>query len=112
MALGKPTQQSSTAHGGIASRAVDGSRNNKFSGNSCTHTDSDDTPWWMVDLKEKAVVVKVCNPLKTLRLNYMEVLYCTNKIVRYFRKKTIPFANPVKKIMSHLRAKNISCVTY
>ncbi len=36
--LGKPTTQSNTAHGGQASRAVDGNTNGHWSRGSTTHT--------------------------------------------------------------------------
>jgi hypothetical protein len=38
--------QSSTAHGGFASRAVDGNTNPYWTGNSVTHTNSQFQPWW------------------------------------------------------------------
>ena len=37
-------------HGGGAERAVDGSRNPRFAGGSCTHTRTEDYPTWVVDL--------------------------------------------------------------
>ena len=53
LALNKPAYQISTAYGGIASRAVDGSREPDFwQGLSCTITGYATSPWWMVDLGE------------------------------------------------------------
>jgi len=46
----KTATQSSDYSGGVAGRAVDGNTNSRFSGRSCTHTQSTDKPWWMVDL--------------------------------------------------------------
>ena len=49
--LGKIAYQSSTGAGGVASRAVDGNTNKKYTGGSCTHTlNNESSPWWMVDL--------------------------------------------------------------
>ncbi|XP_070574980.1 uncharacterized protein [Ptychodera flava] len=42
--------QSSEDYGGIASRAVDGNRDNVYDGQSCTHTGEEFEPWWKVDL--------------------------------------------------------------
>jgi hypothetical protein len=50
LAQGKPATQSSEIFGGVASRAVDGNTNGAWSGNSVTHTNSEDQPWWQVDL--------------------------------------------------------------
>ena len=54
LALNKQAYQSSTAsyNGATASSAVDGSREPDFDKQSCTHTDYDMSPWWMVDLGE------------------------------------------------------------
>jgi hypothetical protein len=50
LAQGKPATQSSTAAGGVASRAVDGNLNGDYSANSVTHTAGSAQPWWQVDL--------------------------------------------------------------
>ena len=63
-ALRKPAIQSSTSHGGIALRAVDGNNSNRYySGRSCSHTLTEPTPWWRVDLQQRIAVthVKIAN---------------------------------------------------
>jgi hypothetical protein len=50
VAFRKRSVQSSTAFGGIASRAVDGNTDGYWLRNSVTHTDSSAASWWMVDL--------------------------------------------------------------
>ena len=50
IAKGKNTKQSSTAYGGDSKRAVDGNRNNRYGGRSCTHTRKEAGAWWRVDL--------------------------------------------------------------
>ena len=53
IALNKRAFQSSTRHGGAASRAVDGNNNTMWGGMSCTHTDKTYTindEWLYVDL--------------------------------------------------------------
>ena len=50
LARGKGTRQSSTAYGGSSSRAVDGNRNTRWGGRSCTHTNAQHNAWWRVDL--------------------------------------------------------------
>jgi len=53
IARGKPAKQSSTALGGVASRAVDGNIDTDFAQGSCTATHFDNEPWWRVDLETK-----------------------------------------------------------
>ena len=59
LAKGKPTSQSSTAHGGASSRAVDGNTNSYWGGNSCSHTGYNGAQWWQVDLEKESAVKKV-----------------------------------------------------
>ncbi|GHE23393.1 galactose-binding domain-containing protein [Sphingobacterium griseoflavum] len=50
IALGKRTQQSSTAFGGASERAVDGNTDGRWGNNSVTHTPGSGEDWWEVDL--------------------------------------------------------------
>ncbi len=51
IALHKSTRQSSTAHGGSASRAVDGNTIGQWHNGSVTHSGYHESqPWWFVDL--------------------------------------------------------------
>ena len=59
IALGKPTRQSSIAHRGESSRAVDGNTSGRWGDGSITHTDHTAAPWWRVDLGEAYRVDKV-----------------------------------------------------
>ena len=59
IARGKPTKQSSVAHGGVPQRAVDGNVNSHWNGRSCTHTQRQRQPWWRVDLQMMYPVAKV-----------------------------------------------------
>jgi glucose/arabinose dehydrogenase len=52
LALGELATQSSTAVGGVASRAVDGNTNGSWAGGSVTHTQAQASAWWEVDLGE------------------------------------------------------------
>jgi len=54
VALNKSATQSSTDHGGVVCRAVDGNTNGDwYNGGTLTHTDPTmDNPWWQVDLQE------------------------------------------------------------
>jgi len=56
LAFGHPTTQSSTAYEGSASRAVDGGTAGHYSYESVTHTDSENQPWWRVDLSSMRTV--------------------------------------------------------
>ena len=62
-ARGRPTKQSSTAHSGASSRAVDGNLSPEWRDSSCTHTKEEKSPWWRVDLRSSLVIgrVKVTN---------------------------------------------------
>eukprot|EP00058_Branchiostoma_floridae_P021560 XP_002607050.1 hypothetical protein BRAFLDRAFT_68168 [Branchiostoma floridae] len=56
IASGRPASQSSVAWGGSPGRAVDGNRNSHWRGNSCTHTNGENDPWWYVDLGRTVTV--------------------------------------------------------
>ncbi|XP_065438561.1 uncharacterized protein LOC122174773 [Chrysemys picta bellii] len=62
LALGRPATQSSTLPSGVAEKAVDGKRDGKWEQGSCSHTQLDTEPWWIVDLGSRqsvsAVIVK------------------------------------------------------
>ena len=59
LALGQPTSQSSEYSNGVSSRAVDGNRNTKWSGSSCSHTKKDGPAWWAVNLTAEHVIEQV-----------------------------------------------------
>ncbi len=60
LALGKKAVQSSTALGGLASRAVDGNTDGDYAKNSVTHTSpTDPTAYWQVDLGETRAIGRV-----------------------------------------------------
>ena len=42
-----------------ASRAIDGNRDSHYESGSCTHTNTENNPWWRVDLLESYVVTSV-----------------------------------------------------
>ncbi|WP_375388460.1 discoidin domain-containing protein [uncultured Amnibacterium sp.] len=50
LAKGTTANQSSTAYGGAASRAVDGNTDGVFNDGSVTHTNTDTNSWWTTDL--------------------------------------------------------------
>ena len=56
LSLGKAVQQHSTAHGGAASRAVDGNTTGLYFSGSVTHTSPTNQPWWQVDLAEMSLI--------------------------------------------------------
>lgn len=82
LAKGKPTSQSSTAHGGASSRAVDGNTNSYWGGNSCSHTGYNGPQWWQVDLEKESAVKKVIiynrRDCCSERLNNMKVTVSNN----------------------------------
>ena len=60
LARGKSTLQSSTAYGGLASRAVDGKSDPiYYRGHTCTCTNHQAKPWWRVDLGKVDTVASV-----------------------------------------------------
>jgi hypothetical protein len=59
LSTNKPAAQSSVAHSGSASKAVDGDTNSQFSAGSCTHTNEESSPWWTVDLGASYAIEKV-----------------------------------------------------
>nr|XP_058970077.1 uncharacterized protein LOC131796502 [Pocillopora verrucosa] len=59
LAYHKTTEQSSTAHNGFSSRAVDENYSSFYNDNSCTHTRKEQDPWWRVDLGREYIVTDV-----------------------------------------------------
>lgn len=58
-ALKQPTAQAGVAHGGVASRAVDGNKLRDWGSNTCILTGFVDDAWWRVDLGESLPVATV-----------------------------------------------------
>jgi hypothetical protein len=56
IAVGKAARQSSTANGGVASRAVDGNTSGNWTDLSVTQTISETKPWWQVDLGQSYAI--------------------------------------------------------
>jgi hypothetical protein len=50
VALNKAATQSSTSHGGVPMRAVDGNTDGNYGSSSITHTNNESEAWWEVDL--------------------------------------------------------------
>ena len=59
LALSKSVVQSTTAFGGLASRAVDGNTSGVWRDGSTTHTSNSTQPWWQVDLGVDSTVQNV-----------------------------------------------------
>ncbi|XP_069491222.1 uncharacterized protein [Ambystoma mexicanum] len=59
VALGGMASQSSTMNYGVASRAIDGNLRSYYDHGFCTHTNSERSPWWRVDLKDTYLVASV-----------------------------------------------------
>lgn len=59
LALGKTAEQSSTAHGGSASRAVDGNTSGVWNQGSVTHTTNSYRPWWQVRLGQNSEIGQI-----------------------------------------------------
>ncbi|WP_158843859.1 T9SS type A sorting domain-containing protein [Algibacter sp. L1A34] len=75
LALTGAAIQSSTAYGGIGSRAIDGNTNGSFSNNSVTHTDPSDTPtWWLVNLSSEQAIGDIVIFNRTGKQSYIERL--------------------------------------
>ncbi|XP_078595835.1 uncharacterized protein LOC144872941 [Branchiostoma floridae x Branchiostoma japonicum] len=56
VAAGRRAYQSSVHGEGIPGRAVDGGRSTSWGHNSCTHTVTENNPWWYVDLGKTVTV--------------------------------------------------------
>lgn len=59
VALKAQASQSSTGHGGDATRAIDGKTNGEFEKNSTTHTETSENPWWEIDLGSSLPIDRV-----------------------------------------------------
>jgi hypothetical protein len=63
IALKAKAKQSSTAHSGSASGAVDGTTSEIYKGGTMTHTNDEKSPWWEVDLGKTVKIdsIKIWN---------------------------------------------------
>lgn len=59
LALSGNASQSSTAHGGVASRAIDNNTNGNWGGGSITHTQDQNQPWWQVKLQQDSNIEQI-----------------------------------------------------
>jgi hypothetical protein len=59
LALEGTATQSTTAHGGLASRAIDGNTNGNWNGGSITHTSNQQNAWWEVDLGQSSYIDEI-----------------------------------------------------
>lgn len=59
LAEGAIATQSTTCHGGVASRAIDGNTDGLWQNGSVQHTCNEDNPWWMVTLDQSHAIDKV-----------------------------------------------------
>jgi hypothetical protein len=59
LALDGTATQSITAHGGLASRAIDGNTNGVWGGGSVTHTTNQQNAWWEVDLGQSSYIDEI-----------------------------------------------------
>ncbi|MFO0880913.1 MAG: PVC-type heme-binding CxxCH protein [Gemmataceae bacterium] len=92
--------QSSTSHGGVASRAIDGNTSSTFADNGQTHTsEGTDNPWWEVDLGTEVPISSIVvwnradGQLGTRLRNYsVKVLDGSRKTV--FQKVKNPVPDP------------------
>lgn len=58
---GKATQSTTTSGttSVVANNAIDGNRESNMAAGSCTHTDTQDNPWWRLDLLEPYIVTSM-----------------------------------------------------
>ncbi|XP_071953758.1 uncharacterized protein [Antedon mediterranea] len=86
----KQTRQSSTGANGPPARGVDGRTNGNYeNGHTCTHTKSENNPWWYVDLGTETVISKI--------VIYNRDNCCEERLadieVRVGNSKVSPFSN-------------------
>jgi hypothetical protein len=85
ISLSKPTTQSTTSHGGVSSRAVDGNTDGSWKRGSVTHTRESTDPYWEVNLEDIYTIdtIKVYNRIDccTTRLtDFTVTIYNTNGV--------------------------------
>ncbi|QCW99408.1 carbohydrate-binding protein [Aggregatimonas sangjinii] len=92
LAIGKNAEQSTTAYGGSAARAIDGNTSGVWSQSSVTHTSSSYRPWWQVQLGSDYNIgdIKIWNRTDccTGRLNNFDV-FVYNSVGTLVHKSTI-----------------------
>lgn len=78
IAVGRQTWQTGVGWGGHSRRAVDGNRNSRWNGRSCTHTNLRYQPYWVVDLgrRRRVTAVSITNRRDCCR-KFMDVFKST-----------------------------------
>ncbi|MGH9360342.1 MAG: discoidin domain-containing protein, partial [Thermoanaerobaculia bacterium] len=109
LARGKKTIQSTTAFGGLSSRAVDGDTSGIFSQNSITHTAAGDPqPYWQVDLGAVYSVGRVAlwnrldccsHRLSNFRLLVLDGALAPVARSDHFTDRGAPAANPYEVVL-------------
>jgi len=108
--------QSSTAHGGSASRAIDGNEKSAWGGGSCTHTSTHTNPWWQVDLGSSQAIsgIRITNRGDCCgqRLNGFSVLIdgkacATNVAISQGATKVLPCSGAGKVIRVQTKKRDV-----
>ena len=90
LALNQSATQASVFQGKGASLAVDGNRSRDFSQGSCIHTNTQNDPWWRVDLgaslpvAEVVIVNRLCTSC-TSHMNAFEIRIGKAKFTLLFK---------------------------
>ena len=90
LALDKVASQSSIAHNGFPSRAVDGNYNFIWEKGSCILTNDEQDPWWRVDLGREFIVTG------DLISNLFHVLFRSSCSILFTAKYSVFYANQLK----------------
>lgn len=98
LALSGAASQSSTAHGGSASRAIDNNTNGAWDKNSVTHTNKESKPWWQVRLAQTSDInqIKIYNRTNCCsnRLSSFKVEVLNNNGSKVFSRTFNSAPNP------------------
>ena len=94
LALDKVASQSSIAHNGFPSRAVDGNYNFIWEKGSCTLTNDEQDPWWRVDLGREFIVTG------DLISNMFQMLLRSSWCILLTAKYSVFYANSIPITLS------------
>ena len=98
LAQGKAATQSSTAHNGAASRAVDGNTSGIYNDGSVTHTNNSYQPWWQVQLGANQQIgeIKIWNRTNccSTRLTNFDVFVYNSSGSQVFKKTITSTPSP------------------
>lgn len=116
LALTGVASQSSTGYEGVAGRAIDGNYDGAWSVSSVTHTNTEEYPWWQVELTSESIIKSVNIYGRTdscckARLSDYTLFVYNEQGEETFSKQFTSYPNPLETVvLENVVAKRVKIV--